>query len=219
MKYIINVDPRIRIKEVENHCQLPVYIKFTGDVTEESASKFCEELQQAEDQCLKSGQEVLPIVIDSYGGSVYALLSMIDMLNSCRVKIATIVEGKAMSCGAVLFSCGAEGYRFVAPNATVMIHEVSSMAYGKNEEIKSSSAEAERLNNKIFAIMARNCGKKDTYFTDIVHEKKHADWYLDAEECIKHNMATHIGIPQYTVDIKIDHRFQFPKDIQEKNSK
>lgn len=213
MKYIVNVDPRIRIKDVEAHCHIPVYLSFRGDVTEDSAAKFCEELQDAEDQCLKSGQEVLPIVIDSYGGSIYALFSMIDMLNSCKVKLATIVEGKAMSAGSVLFTCGAEGYRFIGPNATVMIHEASSMVFGKNEDIKASSAEVERLNNKLFTLMARNCGKKDTYFADIVHEKKHADWYLDADECIKHGLASHVGLPQYTVDIKISHKFQMPSEL------
>lgn len=209
MRYTVNVDPRIQIKDVENSCQLPVYIRFGGDFTEEAAAKFCEELQQAEDHCIKSGQEVLPIIIDSYGGSVYALLSMIDMIDACKVKIATVVEGKAMSCGAVLFTCGAEGYRFVAPHGTVMIHEVSSIAFGKNEEIKASSSESDRLNSKLLQIMAKNCGKKDTYFSDIIHEKKHADWFLDADECIKHNLASHIGIPRFTVDIKVEQKFDW----------
>lgn len=209
MRYTINVDPRIQIKDIENSCQIPVYIRFKGDFSEESASKFCEELQHAEDLCMKSGQEILPVVIDSYGGDVYALLSMLDMVEACKVKIATIVEGKAMSCGAVLFACGAEGYRFIAPNATVMIHEVSSFSFGKNEEIKSNAVETDRLNNKIMTMMARNCGKKDTYFSDIVHEKKHADWFLDSDECIKHNLANHVAIPRFTVDIKLEHRFDW----------
>lgn len=209
MRYVINVDPRIPLKDVEGTCDVPVYVQFLGSVTEASASKFCEELQKAEDICLKSQQEVLPIIIDSYGGDVYALMGMIDMIEACKVKIATIVEGKAMSCGAILFSCGAEGYRFVAPNATVMIHEVSSFAFGKNEEIKASTVEADRLNSRIMEIMARNCGKKDTYFSDIVHEKKHADWYLDAEECVQHNLANHIAIPRFTVDVKMEHKFDW----------
>jgi ATP-dependent Clp endopeptidase proteolytic subunit ClpP len=209
MRYTVNVDPRIQIKDIENSCQMPTYVRFGGNFTEDSAVKFCEELQQAEDRCIKSGQEVLPIVIDSYGGDVYALFSMIDMVQACKVKIATVVEGKAMSCGAVLFTCGAEGYRFIAPNATVMIHEVSSHHFGKNEEIKSSAVETDRLNSKIMKLMARNCGKKENYFEDLVHEKRHADWYLDANECIYHNLANHIAIPRFTVDIKFEQRFDW----------
>lgn len=209
MRYTVNVDPRIQIKDIENSCQMPIYVRFGGSFSEESAVKFCEELQQAEDLCMKSGQEVLPVVIDSYGGDVYALLSMIDMIDACKIKIATVVEGKAMSCGAVLFTCGADGYRFVAPNATVMIHEVSSFNFGKNEEIKASAVETDRLNTRIMSLMARNCGKKENYFSDIVHEKKHADWFLDANECVKHNLANHIAIPRFTVDIKFEHNFDW----------
>lgn len=209
MRYTVNVDPRIQIKDIESSCQMPIYVRFGGSFAEDTAVKFCEELQQAEDRCIKSGQEVLPIVIDSYGGDVYALLSMIDMIEACKVKIATVVEGKAMSCGAVLFTCGAEGYRFIAPNATVMIHEVSSFNFGKNEEIKASAVETDRLNTRIMGMMARNCGKKESYFSDLVHEKKHADWFLDANECLRHNLANHIAIPRFTVDIKFEQKFDW----------
>ena len=42
-----------------------------------------------------------------------------------------------MSCGAVLLTFGEEGMRFADPNATVMIHDVSSGMYGKIEELKA----------------------------------------------------------------------------------
>ena len=51
-----------------------------------------------------------------------------------------------MSCGVILFSCGTEGLRFVTPEATLMIHDVSSFAHGKNEEIQASAKETKRLN-------------------------------------------------------------------------
>ena len=133
-------------------------------------------------------------------------MSVMDSISAIdpSLKIATIVEGKAMSCGAVLFSCGHEGYRYVAKNATVMIHEVSSFAYGKNEEIKASVKEADRLNEKVFAIMAKNCGHEDpNYFLNLVSKRKHADWYLDSNECIEHNLANKIGMPKFKVDINL----------------
>jgi len=210
MRYTINVDDRIRLKELESSCYVPTYIKFSGVVNESNASKFCEELEAAEDHCIKSKQTILPIIIDSYGGDVYAMMSMIDMIQACKVKIATIVEGKAMSCGAILFSMGAEGFRFVAPHATVMIHEVASMTLGKVEEIKASVAEADRLNDTVWKLAAKNCGHKEDYFLDLIHQKKHADWFLDAEECMKHNLANHTGIPSFHVDIKVESEFRAP---------
>ena len=155
-----------------------------------------------------TGQPVIPIVIDSYGGQVYSLMAMISEIEHAELPVATIVEGKAMSCGAILFSFGAKGMRFMDPNATVMIHEVSSMDRGKVEEIKASAEEADRLNKTVYKMMARNCGKKEDYFLKIVHDKGHADWFLDADECMKHKLANQLRVPKFSFDVKVDFNFE-----------
>ena len=156
MIWTSNVSPLI--KEVELR-KSPVIIRV-NKFNEDSAKKFDEQMGLAHN----TGQKVIPIIIDSYGGQVYSLMSMISAIKHADLPVATIVEGKAMSCGAVLFSFGEEGLRFMDPNATVMIHDVSSMDMGKVEELKAGAAEADRLNEKIYTMMARNCGKKDDYF-------------------------------------------------------
>jgi len=151
-----------------------------------------------------TGQKVIPVVIDSYGGQVYSLMSMISAIKNAELPVATIIEGKAMSCGAILFSFGDEGLRFMDPDATVMIHDVSSMDLGKVEELKASAKEADRLNTKIYTMMARNCGKKDDYFMKIVDKKKHADWFIDADEAKKHNLANQMRIPKLSICVNVD---------------
>lgn len=194
-------------KTLAETCCLPVYIPFVGDFTEESGKKFRESLEAAENAAKESGQEVIPVTIDSYGGSVYALLGMIDAINQCTIPVATIVEGKAMSCGAVLLSCGAEGHRYVGPNATVMVHTVSSFAHGKNDEIQATAGETDRLNEQLFKIMAKNCGHKETYFIDELKDRKMADWYLTGKDCLKHNLANHVKMPAMSVDIEFKTTF------------
>ena len=88
-----------------------------------------------------------------------------------------------------------------------MIHEVSAMAWDKIEEMKASTAEADRLNKKIFEMMAKNCGHPKDYFLDIVHEKGHADWFLNADECMKHNLANHSYIPELKIDTRVSFKF------------
>ena len=129
---------------------------------------------------------------------------MISDIKHSRIPVATIVQGKAMSCGAILFSFGAEGMRYMDPDATVMIHDVSSMEHGKVEEIKASAEETERLNKKIYHMMAENCGHNKEHFLDIVHEKGHADWYLTAEEAKSHNLINQIRVPKINVSIDVD---------------
>lgn len=198
MHWTSDVSPLI--KEVE--LRKPPVIIRVNKFDEDSAKKFSQDIAAAHN----SGQSVIPVVIDSYGGQVYSLMSMIAAIRASEKPIATIVEGKAMSCGAVLFSFGEEGLRFMDPDSTVMIHDVSSMDFGKVEELKASAAEADRLNEKIYTMMARNCGKKDDYFMKIVDKKKHADWFLDAEEAKKHGLANQLRIPKLSikVDVEID---------------
>ena len=200
MKWTVNIDPKI--KELELRKQ-PVIMRV-NKFTEDSAKKFQQEIAQAHN----TGQKVIPVVIDSYGGQVYSLMTMISAIKHSELPIATIVEGKAMSCGAVLLSFGEEGMRFADPDATVMIHDVSSGGYGKIEELKADVKEAERLDDKIFTMMARNCGKKDDYFKKKVFSKKHADWFMDATEAKKHGLVNHLRVPKFHIDINVDIDFE-----------
>ena len=196
MKHKVEISPLIKTIELR---KAPVIIRV-NKFDEESAKNFALDMAQAHN----TGQKIIPVVIDSYGGQVYSLMSMIAAIRDAELPVATIVEGKAMSCGAVLFSFGEDGLRFMDKDATLMIHDVSSMDWGKVEELKAGAAEAERLNQKIYTMMARNCGKKDDYFLKIVDKKKHADWFLEADECKKHGMANHLRLPTMHVNISVD---------------
>jgi len=133
---------------------------------------------------------------------------MIAAIKNSELPIATVVEGKAMSCGAVLMTFGKEGMRFADRNSTIMIHDVSSMDWGKVEEIKASAKEADRLNEKIHHMMAKNCGKPNSYFLKIADEKKHADWFLNSKEAKQHNIVNHIRVPKFKVKISVDIEFK-----------
>ena len=186
------------IKEVELR-KNPVIIRV-NKFDEPAVKKFHQEMAQAHN----TGQKVIPVVIDSYGGQVYSLMAMISAIKHAEMPVATIVEGKAMSCGAILFSFGDEGLRFMDPDATLMIHDVSSMENGKVEEIKASAKETERLNTIVYTMMARNCGKKDDYFLKMVDKKKHADWFLDAQEAKRHKLANQLRVPSLNVEVNVE---------------
>lgn len=184
-----SIDPQIKHRKMEDLLVAPPKVITVNAFTEDSAKTFRKEFAEA----LQTGQQIVPIEIDSFGGGVYSLLSMVDVIKLSPVPVATIVTGKAMSCGSILFSCGTHGMRVIRPSATVLIHDVGSFAWGKVEEIKADAAEADRLNQFIFKLMAKNCGKKEDYFLDLVHDKGHADWYLTPEDCVKHGLANKIG--------------------------
>ena len=196
--------PSALLKEVKFRSEsLPVVIRV-NKFDEKAAEEFSKSVARAQN----TGQPVLPVIIDSYGGQVYSLMSMISDIQHSRLQVATIVQGKAMSCGAILFSFGVDGMRYMDPDATVMIHDVSSMGWGKVEEIKADAKEVERLNQKIYRMMAINCGHHEEYFLDIVHEKGHADWFLDAKECKRHKLANKLKVPEMKIGVKVEFEFK-----------
>lgn len=199
------IDPKLKIKKIEEIIDLPSVI-LVNRFDELAAKDFRDQFARA----VNTGQKIIPIVIDSYGGHVYSLMSMIATIRQSPVPVATIATGKAMSCGAILFSFGHEGYRFMDPYATLLIHDVSSGSMGKVEEIKADAKEVERLNQIVYKMMAQNVGKPEEYFLKLVHDHKgHADWYLDAKECKEvHNLANHIRIPNFKVKISADISFE-----------
>ncbi len=200
MKWTTSISPLI--KEIELRKQ-PIMIRV-NKFDEESAAKFQLEVAQAHN----TGQKIIPIIIDSYGGQVYSLMTMISAIKHSELPVATIVEGKAMSCGAVLFTFGEQGHRYMDPDATIMIHDVSSMDQGKVEELKAGTQEADRLNTAIYTMMAQNCGKKDDYFLKIVDKKKHADWFIAAPEAKKHGLANQLRVPKLNITVGVDIDFE-----------
>lgn len=197
-----NIDSRILIRKINDLVIKPKSI-YVNKFTEESALKFHKDIADAEE----TGQSIIPIYIDSYGGLVDSLVHMVDIIKSCKTPVATICIGKAMSCGAVLLSQGIEGHRYIAKSSRVMIHDVAGGAHGKVEEIKADAAEIDRLNKLIYTWMAENTGHEADYFMNIVHERGHADWFLTAEEAKKHQLVNHIRVPKFAINVGVDIKF------------
>jgi len=186
------------IKSVELRSS-PVIIRV-NKFDEKSAKEFAEDIAKAHN----TGQSIIPVIIDSYGGQVYSLMSMVASIKNSELPVATIVEGKAMSCGVVLFSCGTEGYRYITEDATLMIHDVSSMAWGKNSEIQASAEEVKRLNDKIYRILSTNSNKSEKWFNKQLNDKGRADWFIESTEAIDLGLADKVGMPKLEINVKLD---------------
>jgi len=192
---IYDIDPYLHLKP-EEVLEIPKSV-YVNNFDEEAVKVFIEDMNKAQ----STSQPIIPVYIDSYGGDVYALMAMIDIIKLSEKPVATICMGKAMSCGAVLLACGTKGHRYISPNATVMIHDVSSFSEGKSEEIKADAAETDRLQKMFYKILDKECERKDGYFDKLVFNKGRSNLYLDAEQCLKHGLADEIKIPKFNVEI------------------
>ena len=195
----LTVDSRIKVK----HSDLikPPIVVLVQQFNETAVKNFRSKIEKAH----HTGQPLIPVIIDSYGGSVYGCLDMISILKKSSLPVHTIVNGKAMSAGAILFGMGEK--RYMSEHATLMLHDAATMTGGKIEEIKADAKECDRLNKLIFNLLAQNVGHKDDYFYNLIHEKGHADWFLTSKEAKKHKICTDIGIPEMRVQVKVDYQF------------
>ncbi len=202
MRKLYNIDQRLMIEEIKDIMDDPRIVRVNS-FNEDALEEFEIDLDKAH----ATGQPVIPVVIDSYGGSSYGLLGMIAAVESCRLPVATIVTSKAMSAGAVLFSFGTDGYRFMHPHATLMIHDCFTTMEGKVEDIKADSRQMDVLNAKMYQRMAEHCGLEANYFAELVRQHHHVDWYLDAKEAKKHKLANHLRVPKFEISIGLDIKF------------
>jgi ATP-dependent Clp protease protease subunit len=204
MKILYNVDELITERNYDDLLKSPVIIRIT-EINDSAASDFSKSISRAH----RTGQPVIPVLIDSPGGAVYSCLSMMSDIKHSNIPVATIAVGHAMSCGAVLLSCGTKGYRYCDPYATVMIHDVFSGCEGKTAEMKSHADQNEALSERLFKEMSKSCGlTDDNYFLDMIHKKKHAEWYLSPKDAKKHKIVDHIGNPDFHVDISVTMKFK-----------
>lgn len=203
MRNLLQVDPKIRHPKIRNIVEEPIVI-YVRSFEEEAVEEFEMDMDHAHD----TGQPVIPIVIDSFGGSCYGEAAMVSSILNAKVPVATIVKGKAMSAGAWLFGFGTEGYRFMDPFATLMIHDATSASYGKVEEVKADTAHLEHMNETTYKRLAKHLGHPDDYFLKEIAKRKHADWFLTAKEAKKHKLANHIRIPEFVTKITVEMIFK-----------
>jgi ATP-dependent Clp protease protease subunit len=185
------IDRRVGEKPIQEILNYPTAI-YVNEFTEDSLKGFAEQWSQAQN----SDQDVIPIIIDSFGGVVYSLFGMIDIIKKSDRPVATICIGKAMSCGAGLLCAGTEGYRYASENSFIMIHDVSQMLGGSLFELENGIKHTKAVGKKLFEVMARNVGHADpNYFRNLYKENSYADLYMTAREALSHKIINHIGIP------------------------
>lgn len=205
MRILQSKSPFIKpsMKDLLDH---PVVIRV-GEIKDDTAKHFSEQFNAAHN----TGQEVIPIIIDSPGGRVYTLLAMLAEIEQTNLPVVTVCVGKAMSAASILLASGTPGYRFIDASATVMIHEVSAGTWGKLEDMKNSLAESERLNKLIFKKLAKSCGhKNEDYFLQILDKKKNKDWFLTAPQAKQQGLVDAIGLPTYSMSVEVKHSFLMP---------
>lgn len=147
----------------------------------------------AVDNCKLLKQPQLPVLVNSYGGSVMILNQILDILENSKLKIITILEGWAMSAGAVLWAAGHEKY--MSKYSTLMIHNISSNFLGTLDKVKNEFQYIENINLKAFEILDNSAKKESGFFSNLLKTNNNEDLYIDSNEALELGFIQRIGVP------------------------
>ena len=177
----------------------PHVIHISGTIDGSMVHQFTKSFTAA----VASGQYIIPIIIHSDGGNVVDAIAIIDLIKTSPVPVATIVPANAQSAAVLILSAGTEGYRYVGPLATLMLHQCSMGGIcGTLTEVSNETRELKRVNDLMFRAMACNCKQESDYFMKLISAKGRSpgtDLYLNATQAKEHNIACHIGVPKCEV--------------------
>lgn len=127
------------------------------------------------------------IYINSDGGSVSAVFTIIDLLLMSRTPVITIGLGKCYSSGGLLLMAGHE--RLLLPNCTVLIHDGQSGSFGAIGKMLDNLEFTKELEVKIKKyILSRTSISEEEY-----DKNYRRDWWIFADDAVnKYHIADKI---------------------------
>jgi ATP-dependent Clp protease protease subunit len=106
----------------------------------------------------------ISIYISSFGGDLYEMFAMYDIMNTVLCPIHTFAYGKCMSAAPLLLAAGAKGHRWCSPNCWFMIHDSSGGSEGKFTEVEAEMKHWKELNDKWAELLVKHTGKDNRFW-------------------------------------------------------
>lgn len=161
---------------------------ISNDIDNETMGKMCFNLlyllqeddnKEAKEKDFK--REPIKIYINSYGGSVYDMWSLIDIILNAKSPIYTYCTGYAMSAAFQIFLAGSK--RFATKHSTFMYHQISCWRQGKYQDLVEDREQMDSLQKTIeeYVIDRTKLTKAD--LDDIRERKK--DFFINSQNALK----------------------------------
>ena len=181
-----------RVHKLKEHMAANRTLHLNGDVDDSMLHHADDTLRywERENDVDNKPPGRVEVVLDTHGGSVTDGLAIIDLIREYQNKgwtIDTRVMGTAFSMGAVILQAGAT--RSMSPHSTFMIHEISSMVWGKASDIKDRQAYMEKLEELTLNLLS----ERSNYTADEVRAiQDRKDVFMNAAETLEHGFVDEI---------------------------
>lgn len=132
------------------------------------------------------------LYLNSPGGYLTAGLAIYDTMQYLGCNVNTYCIGQVASMGAVLFSAGTKGRRFVLPNSRIMMHQPSGGMGGTAADMALQAKEIIFQKQRLNEILSKNTGQS----IERIREDSERDFFLSAEEAVAYGIADEVLIPK-----------------------
>ena len=160
-------------------------IMLTDDFQDDMASSIVSQLLfLASEDSTKD----ITMYINSGGGSVTSMWSIIDTMNLIKPDVSTICIGMAASAASLTLANGAKGKRYILPHAEVMIHQPSGGASGMASDIEIKAKHIMRTKNLLHEFMSQKTGQT----IKKLEKDMDRDTFLNAQEAVDYGIVDKI---------------------------
>lgn len=176
-------------KPTSKICRDKNHIYFYSEIDRNSAYDLIGFIREAEEFCvlhaLKMSLDEIPIYlhINSYGGCIHSALSIIDVIQHCKMPVHSIIEGATASAGTLIsVSCPK---RYICKNAYMLIHQLSSSYWGKMTEMEDEFKNLTELMTHLKRVYVENTSIPKKKLADLL---KH-DLWLNSQVALDYGLA------------------------------
>ena len=162
-------------------------ILLEGEVHDQMANLIVAQMLYLESE---DSNKDIQLYVNSPGGSVTAGLAIYDTMQFIKPDISTIVMGQACSMGSLLAQAGAQGKRYILPNARHMIHQPSGGARGQATDMMIQVQEIMLMKRNLTRIYEKHNSAGKT-FDELMNDMER-DNFMSAGEAVQYGLVDKI---------------------------
>ena len=176
----------VNIDKQKNH------IYFYSDVDQESCLELNRKINELNRELLHNIIEYdseppnIYIHINSNGGSLFAAFSTVDTILNSKIPIISIVEGCAASAATIISIVCHK--RYATKNAFMLIHQLSTGACGKYEEMKDDFINDTKLMKQLYKLYLEHTKMNKKKIKEVLKR----DLWWNTIECKKNGLIDDI---------------------------
>jgi ATP-dependent Clp protease protease subunit len=124
--------------------------------------------------------DMLNMIITSPGGDLNAAFALVDTMRGSAIPIRTIGLGQIASAGLMIFIAGERGSRILTPNTSILSHQYSWGAFGKEHELFATVKEFDLTTKRMISHYKKCTGLSEKKIREVLLPPQ--DMWLSAIE-------------------------------------